>query len=114
MLLSARQRRAVQVSRALADRTRFCLLLQIAAHGEASCLELVRRMRLAQATISHHLKVLSAAGLVSVRPSGPYHFHRVRGRALKAHGATLTAAFARPADRPPSHRRTPPRKEPST
>jgi DNA-binding transcriptional ArsR family regulator len=49
---------------ALADPTRRAILTQLVA-GEASVSELVRPFRLAQPTISKHLKVLEEAGLVA-------------------------------------------------
>jgi DNA-binding transcriptional ArsR family regulator len=48
---------------ALADPTRRAILSQLVA-GEASVSELARPFRLAQPTISKHLKVLEEAGLV--------------------------------------------------
>jgi ArsR family transcriptional regulator len=91
---SLRESAAIQVSRALGDPSRFRLLKAIAARGEASCLELTALAHLAQGTVSHHLKVLSRAGLVSARRDGAFHLYRVRPGALAAHGATLAAAFA--------------------
>jgi DNA-binding transcriptional ArsR family regulator len=50
-----------------------------------------------QATVSHHLKVLSGAGLVAARREGPFHLYRSVPEALAAHGRTLAEAFgARP------------------
>jgi ArsR family transcriptional regulator, arsenate/arsenite/antimonite-responsive transcriptional repressor len=94
-----RESAAIRVARALGDPTRFRLLKHIAARDEASCVELTALARLAQATVSHHLKVLSDAGLVSVRKEGAFHFYRFRPEVLDAHGAALSAAFA------PSRRR---------
>jgi DNA-binding transcriptional ArsR family regulator len=48
---------------ALADPTRRAILTQLVA-GEASVSELARPFRLAQPTISKHLKVLEEAGLI--------------------------------------------------
>ena len=108
MSMNVRERRAVRVAKALADQTRFQLLRAIAAREEISCAELTELVPLAQATVSHHLRVLAEAGLVSARKSGQFHYHRARPEALLAHGALLVAAFAppppparRPAGRPP-------------
>lgn len=84
---------AIRVSRALGDPTRFRLLKAIAARGEVSCVELTSRVHLSQATVSHHLKILADAGLVSVRKEGVFHYHRLDRGALVAHGASLSAAF---------------------
>lgn len=48
---------------ALADPTRRAILARL-AHGEASVSELVEGFALTQPTISSHLKVLEAAGLI--------------------------------------------------
>lgn len=94
MSMVRRQLAAVRVARALGDPTRFLLLRAVAGREEVSCLELTRRSRVAQATVSHHLKVLAQAGLVSARREGPYHYYRLHRDVLAAHGATLVAAFA--------------------
>jgi DNA-binding transcriptional ArsR family regulator len=93
---SPRENAAIRVARALGDPTRFRLLKLIAARPEVSCVELTALSRLAQATVSHHLKVLSDAGLVSVRKDGAFHYYRFRHDVLAAHGAALAAAFAAP------------------
>lgn len=90
------QSAAIRVARALGDPTRFKLLKAVAARGEMSCAELTVLAGLAQATVSHHLKVLSDAGLVSVRKDGAFHYYRFRAGVLAAHGAALAAAFTAP------------------
>jgi ArsR family transcriptional regulator len=96
MPVDPRQSAVVRVARALGDPTRFRLLRAIAARDEVSCAELTAHARLAQATVSHHLKVLSGAGLVSARREGAFHLYRLRRDALEDHAATLAAAFAPP------------------
>jgi ArsR family transcriptional regulator len=89
MSLQARETAAIRVAKALADPTRFRLLRAIAASPEISCRELVERFPVAQATVSHHLKVLAEAGLVSARQEGPFHLYRAVEGALEAHGRSL-------------------------
>lgn len=91
-----RESDTIRVSRALGDPTRFRLLKAIAARDEVSCAELTALARLAQATVSHHLKVLSDAGLVSARKEGAFHYYRFHRGIMAAHGAALTAVFAAP------------------
>ncbi|HEY6001880.1 MAG TPA: metalloregulator ArsR/SmtB family transcription factor [Anaeromyxobacter sp.] len=91
-----RESAAIRVARALGDPNRFRLLKLIVARDEVSCVELTALLRLAQATVSHHLKVLSDAGLVSVRKEGAFHYYRFRPAVLAAHGAALSAAFTAP------------------
>ena len=94
MSIQARQTAAVRVAKALGDATRFRMLRVISGREEVSCQELTGLLRLAQATVSHHLKVLTDAGLVSARKQGQFHYYRVHRDALEAHGATLANAFA--------------------
>lgn len=96
MLPLPRENAAVRVAKALGDPTRFRLLETIAACEESTCHDLTAQVRLAQATVSHHLKVLSDAGLVSARAEGPFHYYRVHREAVAVHCATLAEAFAGP------------------
>ncbi len=93
MSMRARETAAVRVAKALGDPTRFRMLRAISGRREVSCQELTALFRLAQATVSHHLKVLTDAGLVSARREGQFHYYRVHRDALAAHGATIAEAF---------------------
>ena len=86
---------AVRVAKALADPTRFRLLRAIAARAEISCQELTALFPVAQATVSHHLKVLLEAGLVTVRNEGTFHHYRVVEGALEAYARGVEALAQR-------------------
>ena len=73
-------REAVRVAKALGDATRFALLRRIAAAGEINCRDLTRLFPVSQATVSHHLKVLTDAGLIEARREGQFHYFRLRPR----------------------------------
>lgn len=96
MLPVPRENAVVRVAKALGDPTRFRLLEVIAAREESTCHDLTAQVHLAQATVSHHLKVLSDAGLVSARTEGPFHYYRLHRDAVAVHCATLSAAFTGP------------------
>jgi ArsR family transcriptional regulator len=96
MTAAALETAVLRVARALADPTRFRLLRAIAARGELSCRELVARFPVSQATVSHHLRVLADAGLVTARQDGPYHRYRAVDGALEAHARDLRALTAAP------------------
>ena len=93
MSMNASTAQVASVAKALSDQTRLELLLAIAMVPEHSCAELVRAFPVSQATVSHHLKVLTSAGLVAVRKSGQFHHYRALPEALEAHGAALARAF---------------------
>jgi ArsR family transcriptional regulator len=96
MARPAEEPAAVRVSRALADPTRFGLLRAIAAHAEISCQELTALFPVSQATVSHHLKVLTEAGLVTVRVEGTFHRFRVVEGALEAYAREVGALAGAP------------------
>lgn len=93
MSMDARETAAVRVAKALGDPTRFRMLREIAGREEISCQELTALFPLAQATVSHHLKILAHAGLASARKQGQFHYYRVHRDALAAHAAALLHAF---------------------
>jgi ArsR family transcriptional regulator len=66
-----------EIARAVADGTRFEILSRIARAGELACADLVQDLAITPATISHHVKELSDAGLVDGRKEGKFHFYRV-------------------------------------
>jgi phospholipase/carboxylesterase len=58
--------------KALAHATRFRMVQEIAAAGELSCGRLGERFPLSQPTISHHLKLLTDAGVIVARRDGQH------------------------------------------
>ncbi len=85
---------AVRVAKALGDPMRFRMLSEIARRGEVSVHELLDRLPIAQPTVSHHLKVLAEAGLVSARKLGSLHLYRARREALEDHRRLLGEVFS--------------------
>jgi ArsR family transcriptional regulator, arsenate/arsenite/antimonite-responsive transcriptional repressor len=63
-------RQLQRIMRALSDPQRFEILQRIAADSELACKALVAQLPITQATISHHLKELSEAGLIHCRRAG--------------------------------------------
>ena len=58
-------------------------ILDLLASGERAVNDVVSALRLAQPQVSKHLRVLRAAGLVSVRSVGRRRLYRVNGARLK-------------------------------
>jgi ArsR family transcriptional regulator len=77
---------AASIFKALADPARVRLLSLIAAAGEkgACVCELVPPAYLSQPTVSHHLKKLHEAGLVSRERRGTWIYYRLREESLDA------------------------------
>ncbi|MFZ2242215.1 MAG: metalloregulator ArsR/SmtB family transcription factor [Gordonia amarae] len=84
--LSARRAaRFAPALKALADPVRLRLLSEIAARpgGEACVCDISGPFRLSQPTISHHLKVLREAGLVTSERRGTWVYYRVNSVVLE-------------------------------
>src|SRR5204863_8225379 len=68
-----------RIAKALADPRRFEIFEEMAASAdELACGRIVSRFPLAQATVSHHLKELTDAGLIEIRPEGQFRYCRAR------------------------------------
>lgn len=59
-----------EVAKAIADPQRLSILELILYQRGISCGEIVKLCPVSQATVSHHLKVLTDSGLVTARPDG--------------------------------------------
>ncbi|AZG48054.1 ArsR/SmtB family transcription factor [Gordonia insulae] len=79
------------VLKALGDPVRLRLLSEVAAHpgGEACVCDISGSFDLSQPTISHHLKVLREAGLVTSERRATWVYYRVDTEALTAAIAVL-------------------------
>jgi ArsR family transcriptional regulator len=85
--------------KALGDPTRVRLLSLIAAHdgGEACICDLIEPVGLAQPTVSHHMKQLADAGLVTREQRGKWAYYRIVTDALTALATAITPATPRAA-----------------
>ncbi|QCB93700.1 ArsR/SmtB family transcription factor [Cellulomonas shaoxiangyii] len=77
-------RRLARVFKALGDPTRVQLLAIVAAHdgGEACVCDLTGPVGLAQPTVSHHLKILVDAGLLTREQRGRWAYYSLVPGAL--------------------------------
>jgi len=84
----------VPMLKALADPARLRLLSLVASHegGEACVCDLLDAFDLSQPTISHHLKVLHAAGLLEREKRGVWVYYRVSAGVLGDLGALIASA----------------------
>ena len=68
-----------RIAKALSDPRRFEIFEEMAAASdEMACGRIVERFPVAQPTVSHHLKELSEAGLIEIRPQGQFRYCRAR------------------------------------
>jgi ArsR family transcriptional regulator len=90
---------AVVLFKALSDPVRLRLLSLIASHdgGEACVCELTGFFAVSEPTISHHLKALREAGLVTSERRASWVYYRVVPDALSGLSALLDATGATPA-----------------
>lgn len=79
--------------KALSDPTRLRLLSLVAAHegGEACVCDLNEPLDLSQPTVSHHLKILVDAGLLTRTKRGTWSYYALVPGALPALAGTLRA-----------------------
>ena len=78
-----------RISKALADETRLRIFEAISAGERVTCSELVSMRGVTPATVSHHLKILSEAGLIACRREGQFVFSRTIPQTLSAYASAL-------------------------
>jgi ArsR family transcriptional regulator len=80
------------ISKALGDPSRFEMLQRIGASKEApTCSCVCAWLRLAPATVSHHLRELEIAGLVAIEREGKFARIRLRRDLLDAYVKRLSS-----------------------
>jgi ArsR family transcriptional regulator len=89
--------------KALADPTRVQLLSIVASHegGEACVCDLTEPVGLSQPTVSHHLKILVDAGLLTREQRGRWAYYSLVPGALTSLATTLTETTAEGGRREP-------------
>ena len=74
---------ATEVFKALGDPIRWSIVQQMAAVDELACSTLEATLPISKPTISYHTKILTQAGLVSVRKQGRNFFYTLRRDVLR-------------------------------
>jgi|SRR5438105_1205565 len=90
-----------KISKALADATRLRIFEAISATDHMNCGQIVSMRGVTPATVSHHLKILSGAGLIACRREGQF----VYSEAVPETIADYTRALAKMASRKKAFRR---------
>jgi len=97
-----------RIARALADPRRFEIFEEMAASAdELACGRIVERFPVTQATVSHHLKELTDAGLIEIRPQGQFRYCRAASTFWKSTFKSFSAAPASLANRRQPRNETP-------
>jgi ArsR family transcriptional regulator, arsenate/arsenite/antimonite-responsive transcriptional repressor len=76
---------AQQIARALGDPTRFAIYKHLAEIDEMRCGDICLDTPVRASTVSHHLKVLSDAGLIISRREGQGVYYRAVPERLRAY-----------------------------
>ncbi len=79
-----------KISKALADQTRLRIFEAISGSGHMNCGEIVSMRGVTPATVSHHLKILSEAGLIDCRREGQFVYSRAVPETIEAYTRALT------------------------
>ena len=78
-----------KISKALADETRLRIFEAISAGKQMTCGEIVLMRGVTPATVSHHLKILSEAGLIACRRAGQFVHSRAVPETITAYAHAL-------------------------
>jgi ArsR family transcriptional regulator len=84
-----------RISKALADETRLLIFEAISKSDEMNCGEIVSLRGVTPATVSHHLKILSDAGLIECAKRGQFVYSRADRETLSEYTRALSV-LARP------------------
>jgi ArsR family transcriptional regulator, arsenate/arsenite/antimonite-responsive transcriptional repressor len=82
-------RQIEKISKALGDETRLRIFEAIATGKETNCGDLVALRGVTHATVSHHLKVLSEAGLIESRRDGQFVYNHAIPETLQEYSRAL-------------------------
>jgi ArsR family transcriptional regulator, arsenate/arsenite/antimonite-responsive transcriptional repressor len=78
-----------KISKALGDKTRLRIYEAISATNHMNCGEIVSMRGVTPATVSHHLKVLSEAKLITCRREGQFVYNQAVPETIAAYTRAL-------------------------
>src|SRR5882724_2708376 len=84
-----------KISKALADATRLRIFEAISGTRHMNCGEIVSLRGVTPATVSHHLKILSEAGLVVCRREGQFVYSEAVPETIESYTRALTKITSR-------------------
>ena len=78
-----------KISKALADETRLKIFEAISANDHMNCGDIVSMRGVTAATVSHHMKILSEAGLIACRRKGQFVYSEAVPETIAAYTREL-------------------------
>src|SRR6267154_3451482 len=78
-----------KISKALADETRLRIFEAISSTNQMTCGEIVSMRGVTPATVSHHLKILSEAGLIACRREGQFVYSEAVPESIEAYARAI-------------------------
>jgi ArsR family transcriptional regulator, arsenate/arsenite/antimonite-responsive transcriptional repressor len=84
-----------KISKALGDQTRLKIFEAISSSKGISCGKIVSMRGVTPATVSHHLKILSEAGLIACRRAGQFVYSEAVPETIEAYTRALTKITSR-------------------
>ena|SRR5438309_1818669 len=78
-----------KISKALADETRLRIFEAISGARQMTCGEIVSMRGVTPATVSHHLKILTEAGLIACRRQGQFVYSHAVPETIAAYVRAL-------------------------
>jgi ArsR family transcriptional regulator len=81
----------LKISKALADPRRYDILKRIASEDELACHDVLCKLPITAATLSHHLKELNNAGLIDVRKDSKFIHMKLRRKIWREYVKQLKA-----------------------
>lgn len=79
------EQNVVQIAKAFSDSVRFSIYKHLSELNEMRCKNICQETRVGSPTVSHHLKVLSDAGLIESRREGQGVYYRAIPERLEAY-----------------------------
>lgn len=79
-----------KISKALGDKTRLRIFEAISRSKQMNCGEIVSMRGVTPATVSHHLKILSEAGLITCRRNGQFVYSEAVPETIEEFTRTLS------------------------
>jgi ArsR family transcriptional regulator, arsenate/arsenite/antimonite-responsive transcriptional repressor len=90
MYFSLELKNLEKISKALADINRLKILLDMSRQeGTIQCSEIMSITKLAQPSVSHHIKTLTEAGLIEAEKDGRNHSYNLNHSLLKAYAGWI-------------------------